>query len=869
MVERSRAETDRASAGRVVRMDMHCHSWASDKPVIAALGFLDAPECFSPPEKVYELARARGMDYVTITDHDEIRGAMELVERGFENFVVGEEVSVHFPEDRCMVHVTVWGITPEQHEELGTLGLREDVYAFAQWLKQHNLPHAFAHPLVSQNGRLSVSHLERAALLFKGWEVRNGAHTGTHVAGVEQIISTLTPKRVQELSKRHGVEPVWSRVWQKGRTGGSDDHGLLNVGRTWTQVEPTESEPVEDARDFLRLVMAGRSEAAGATGTTDALTHQIATVGINFYAQRMHDRMSARGQAIGARFCRFAGVEAAKPPKTQLAFEELTRRLLRRKGKRTGLPVIDALREQIGPVLDKYPDLRERLKSGGAADGPAMSQHEAMADFVDDICEALGRAMATGAVHDFRDRNRGSFFDHLMSYAIVQIARAPYIISLFSQNKERRMLERVLHQTATDGSGLSPLNRPMRVSLFTDTLGDVNGVCRFIQNVAEQANRTGRDLQVITSTSFPTPDWDNIFNFEPVFSTRIPRYEQLELALPPLTKILRHLDKHQPDVIHISTPGSVGLIGYIAAKMLRVPVLGVYHTDFPAYVDNLFQDHAFTAMTRWFMQMFYQPFWAVFTRSHDYAESLVELGLHEDRVVPLLPGIDTKAFHVDHADATVWDRVGAKRETVKALYVGRVSVEKNLPMLSRVWARVEARCRAEGLDAELVIVGDGPYRKQMEEEMAGKRVRFLGFRHGDELSSIYASSDFFVFPSTTDTLGQVVMESQASGLPVIVTDKGGPKEVVDPDLTGYVLPSDDAGAWTETILNLIRDDDLRRRLGRSAHTRMQRYRLEASFEHFWKAHEDAWKTHLETLGIRAPEDKDEGASAHDPAPSKA
>ena len=94
------------------RMDTHCHSWASDGPAVAALSFLDVPECYSPPEKVYEQARARGMDLVTITDHDTIRGAMELLERGFEGFIVGQEVTVAFPEDRCKLHVLVCGGIP-------------------------------------------------------------------------------------------------------------------------------------------------------------------------------------------------------------------------------------------------------------------------------------------------------------------------------------------------------------------------------------------------------------------------------------------------------------------------------------------------------------------------------------------------------------------------------------------------------------------------------------------------------------------------------------------------------------------------------------------------------------------------------------
>src|SRR5262245_28747505 len=126
-----------------------------------------------------------------------------------------------------------------------------------------------------------------------------------------------------------------------------------------------------------------------------------------------------------------------------------------------------------------------------------------------------------------------------------------------------------------------------RILLFTDTLGDVNGVSRFIRNIAEQALATGRDLRVLTSTSFEVPVRENIINFKPVAATKMPRYENLEVAIPPLFKIAAYARAARPDAIHISTPGPVGLAGWLIARRLRKPMLGVYHTDFPAYVERL------------------------------------------------------------------------------------------------------------------------------------------------------------------------------------------------------------------------------------------------------------------------------------------
>jgi glycosyltransferase involved in cell wall biosynthesis len=830
------------------RMDMHCHSHASSGPAIAALGLFGVPECYSTPEQVYEQARSRGMDLVTITDHDTVAGGLELINRGFENVILGEEVTVFFPEDRCKLHVLVWGLTPEQHEQIGAMGLRHDVYAFAHWLRELNLAHSLAHPLYIQNGRLTRWHLDRCVLLFRCFETINGAHTGNHRRALDRYLATLTPAKVQRLVREHGIEPLWPRVWLKGRTGGSDDHGLLNIGRTWTSVSDESGHKILDQREFLRRVMAGQCEPGGAAGHSSLLAHQLTTVGAHYAARRLLTKSSPTGRYIASKIMGFAGVDVPKPSKARLVLDHFKKKIVRRK--KRSLPLLDALKGSIGPVLEKYADLKSRLSPEAWVGGSALSEHERMAEFADDLYAALHAMMAESAGKAFKSRKADQIMPHLMSYLMLEATQLPYYFSLFHQNKERAFVQAIEHESAEPGTGVSVLDRPMKVCLFTDTLGDINGVCRFIQNTATRALESGRDLNVITCTRFTVPVQSNIKNFDPVFATQMPKYENLELALPPITRILRHVDKLQPDVIHISTPGPVGALGLLAAKMLKVPVLGVYHTDFPAYVDKLFDDTGLTSITRKAMSWFYQPFRSVFTRSQDYVESLVELGLARDRMVTLRPGIDISAFHTRYRSTESWSRYeGIKKSSVKVLYCGRVSLEKNLPLLASAWKLAAKQLRERGVEAELIIVGDGPYRKPMEKELSPHGARFLGFRHGKELSTIYASSDLFVFPSITDTLGQVVMESQASGLPVIVSDQGGPKEVVQDGRTGMVLPPDRPQLWADSIVALCTDHARRREMGEAAHDSMQGFSLEHSFDHFWEVHRQAWHATLAEHGI--------------------
>ncbi|HEX8878032.1 MAG TPA: glycosyltransferase [Phycisphaerales bacterium] len=389
--------------------------------------------------------------------------------------------------------------------------------------------------------------------------------------------------------------------------------------------------------------------------------------------------------------------------------------------------------------------------------------------------------------------------------------------------------------------------RHPRVALFTDTLGDVNGVSRFLNDILDQSLAIVRPLHLLTSTRFPTRPLPTIHNLPPLFARPMPGYPQLELAAPNVRALLRRVRAIEPDLIHVSTPGPVGLVGVLASRLLRVPLLGTYHTDFPAYIADLFDDDpAFNALTRGAMRTVYRRFDTIFTRSADYVRRLHDLGLHPRGTPRLRPGIRLDRFAPTFRDRSIWPALGISAESVKVLYVGRLSVEKNMPMLCRVWKRTHEHLQSRGVAADLVLVGDGPYRDAMLRELDGTGAQFLGFRHGVELSALYASSDLFVFPSITDTLGQVVMEAQASGLPTLVTNIGGPQEIVRHQRTGWVLPADQQQPWIEAIVNLVADASLRRTMGHAAHEHLQSFSIAASFEHFWGVHVDAWHRSIAT-----------------------
>src|SRR6476469_8811875 len=224
------------------RVDLHCHSTASQLSRLGVQRSLGLPECATPPEEVYELAKRRGMDFVTITDHDTIAGCLEL--DGRPDCFVSEELTARFAGEPQAVHVLCYGITPGDHEWLQAHS--GDVEACAAYLHEQGIACALAHPFFNVAAPLTRRHRRRLAELFPVWEVRNGSRAAELNMPAAVYVDT------------HGGTGI----------GGSDDHAGVDIGRTFTEV-PDARTPEE----FLRHLRRGDAEAGGEQGSAAKWTH--------------------------------------------------------------------------------------------------------------------------------------------------------------------------------------------------------------------------------------------------------------------------------------------------------------------------------------------------------------------------------------------------------------------------------------------------------------------------------------------------------------------------------------------------------------------------------------------------------------------
>ena len=819
------------------RADLHCHSDASNKTGEAALNLIGCPESYSRPQDVYAQALRRGMDLVTITDHDSQDGVRRILD--MPGVFVGEELTCWFPEDGCKMHVLVYGHSRKQHAELQ--GIAGDLYKVADYFVEHDLAHSVAHPIYRQNDKLERWHLERLLLLFKTFECLNGAHSPLHRDAFEPLLDKLDAAEIERLSRVHGLRPRWPEPWKKGRTAGSDDHGLLNIGRTWTEFPGDVVTPA----DALQAIRQGRTRPGGEAGSSVKLAHTFWGVAVRYYTDSLLAKPGNSANLPATLLQTLVGART-KPGKLQLAY-------LLARGKATKLRKNVAAKFRRQPPegefktsglikhlfvdsvkrrLPEHPQLVAELERGL----PPLGNHEEMLRFVHAINRDVSRGVADAFETSVSRASLVGIFDSIGAALAQQFVLSPYYFALFHQNKERRLLPSLTRQDVRRRGDR------LKVALFTDTFDDVNGVARFINDMGRIAHAGGRELVVHTSTPAADVKFDRDaapfrVNFEPLVSHPMPLYSDLKINVPPVLEVLEWCDRQQFDAVHVSTPGPMGLVGLLAAKMLRVPVLATYHTDFPAYVEKLTGDHRQAGNAAAYMRWFYQIPEAVFSRSTAYRFSLTDLGVAEDRITTIRPGIDLAKFSPDRRDVNELKAVGV--DLVKTpnvlLYAGRVSREKNLPLLVEAFKKVAARRD----DTCLVVAGDGPYLVEMRKLTAGLPVHFAGHCDDRRLPALYATSSLFVFPSITDTLGQVVMEAQACGLPCLVSADGGPKETVVDRETGLVLPARDADAadvWADAASRLLDDGPRLATMRAASLSRAGRFGVRQTFDAFWAEH---------------------------------
>ncbi|MDW8137501.1 MAG: glycosyltransferase family 1 protein [Bacteroidota bacterium] len=348
----------------------------------------------------------------------------------------------------------------------------------------------------------------------------------------------------------------------------------------------------------------------------------------------------------------------------------------------------------------------------------------------------------------------------------------------------------------------------LRVALFT-------GNYHYIPDgVALTLNRLVRFLLerripvLVFSPTAPRPALEPTGELVPVPSVPVPGRAEYRFSIPFSPRLWRRLRAFGPTLLHVATPDLLGLMALRYGQGHGIPVVASYHTHFASYLKYYRFDGLEQTSWRYFV-WFYNQCQHVYVPTPEMERELRAHGV-ETEIRRWARGVDTDLFHPARR-SEAWRRmVGVQDRERVVLFVSRLVQEKNLPTLKAVFQQLHA------LEPELrfVVIGDGPEREELARALPF--VRFLGHQTGEALATGYASSDVFVFPSDTETFGNVTLEAMASGLPAVCADAAGSRFLVRHGQTGFLCPPYEVEAYVERIRLLLRDEPLRRRMGQEA-----------------------------------------------------
>lgn len=737
----------------MIKVDLHLHSRYSDKSAGFFSKKLDMHESYVTPQHLYDTLFERGMTHFTITDHDAIGGCLEIAH--LPNVFISEEATVYFPEDRCHIHVLCYDITTEQHEMIQKV--RYNVYKLVDYLQEQNILHVLAHPLYDMDGRLNETHIEQCLLMFDNWEIINGTRSGISAKLTQEIAEKFDGEGLDELAKKYGYNK--RRRKHISYTAGSDDHGGMDVGQTYTEC------PGETLEDFKAAFENNTTQPHGDYGSPIRLTHMIMGISYNWAKEKKHSDSHLLEYLFGK-------------------------------------PKLNMVTKILG--MNKIVDQVQKISGVQEVMG-SQNKHSIVHGFFKNLFPYL--------VKEFSDSKNLDMdkVSMLLGQSVLSALPTVYYLSVYWQRAHEKKRSREIYRAVTgekkDYTG--------KVAYFTDTFNEINGVALTSKKLLNLVKKKNYDMTFITAYSEEMND-EYRKNFEPIFSFSLPEYEEITVNIPHFLDMLEYCDDQNFDVIYAATPGVVGLYAFFIAKILHVPYVTTFHTDFPDYIGKYSNDHFFKGHVWNAFSLLFNNAQRVLSPSKEYRKQLVANGVKKKKIELFSRGVNHEKFNPNYRERDFWKKYDPNYNGQKiVLFVGRVAKEKNIEIFEQVFQLLKDRD-----DVKFVIVGDGPYMQELNQSDNDGIIK-TGFLEGETLSKAFASADVFLFPSHTETFGNVVLEAQASGLIPVISSKGGTKENVVDGFSGFVIQDNNPFHYAQAVEKILNDDSIQESMSQNALVYMQ------------------------------------------------
>ena len=348
-----------------------------------------------------------------------------------------------------------------------------------------------------------------------------------------------------------------------------------------------------------------------------------------------------------------------------------------------------------------------------------------------------------------------------------------------------------------------PATRPsLRIAVVTETWPpEVNGVAMTLAKLVQGLSHRNHDVQLIRprQTKADSPMSDSSLEEVLMRGMPIPRYPELKLGLPSKKTLVKTWTLRRPDVVHIATEGPLGWSALQAAKVLKLPVTSDFRTNFQSYSKHYGVGWLRKPIVA-YLRKFHNATACTMVPTRELMRTLSQNGFANLKVVSR--GVDTKLFNISKRDTSLRSSWGATDDTKVLISVGRMAPEKNLDQVLKAYEALQVTGQA----FKLVMVGDGPLKEQFQKRYP--EIIFPGMLSQSNLAAYYASSDLFIFPSQTETFGNVTLEALASGIPVLAFDCAAARDWVQTGVNGWLVAENNPEGFADQAVTIFNSKDL-------------------------------------------------------------
>lgn len=872
-------EAARFPRAEALRIDFHCHDRNSDVPDELWGRILSLPETWLKPGKLVKVLRANGSDVITVTNHNNARSCWKLLNKGHD-VLVGAEFTCFFQEYDLYIHVLTFGFTPEQEAVLNRK--RQDVYEFLRYTAEHDIPVIMPHPLYfyTRNPGIGPELFEKLAVLFQRFEVLNGQRDVWQSILTLHWARGLDQEKIERYAFKHKLDPADFGVdprRPKVLTGGSDDHLGVFAGQCgsylWVPDLAQRRQNTPLSKLALEAIRAGNIAPFGDVGENQKLGialldyfTQVATriedpglLRMAFHRGELSDKLACFAIANGL-------LEMKKHKKTQLFVSAVHDAL---HGKRPKWLIR-------WNVSKDYRFCVKHLEKIAAAQGESPERFVAtVSNSLDELFTGLNELMIR-RVKKAAPKLGGVLPAELSTESLTRNFELPVQISALlsdttpSSRSGHRLREladglvfpalmtavlagaqvastRVLYKNREFLNGFARNigygHHPQRALYLTDTLRDKNGVSNSLSGKLAEIQR--KDLPLDFLICHPDARLEpHLHVVRPLAQFSFPSLGEQEFRIPDLLEVARAFYRGGYDRVVCSTEGPMVLVALFLKYMFNVPAYFFMHTDWMDFVKHTTNLNAHERdRIRRVLRALYHQFDGVFVLNSDHRSWLTghAMGLPEEKVFLTAHHTEAPAQHVVPVRKSELIP-GATAATPVLFYAGRISKEKGILELPQI-----VRQAREAIpDLKIVIAGSGPAEQELRDALP--EATFLGWVPRERMNQLYAGLDLFVFPSKFDTFGNVILEANSQGMPVLAYNCKGPKDIVLHGRNGYLV--DDIEQMAQQVVAHFSNRDGQAAMRREAHLRVADYQAEPIMRRF-----------LGDMGLAYPELADAQRSA--------